>query len=163
MPFASKASRERHTSNTVKWFGRLVLLHDLEAHVARRRAARLPQRFQRDDGVVLLRRDDVDVGHAVDGTGRKLIGPTESELWKRSSAGALRKLASFSRNSFVPAAAIGHPTRPCLSRRRDDELSRPDGAPHDHRAQVPGRGAARVAVGFQERGSFVPGGRLAST
>src|SRR5258706_4681504 len=43
------------------------LLHDLEANVAGRRAARLPQSLQRDDGVVLLRRGDVRVGHALEG------------------------------------------------------------------------------------------------
>src|SRR5258706_559910 len=47
------------------------LLHDLEANVAGRRAARLPQSLQRDAGVVLLRRGEVGRGQAVNGRGSK--------------------------------------------------------------------------------------------
>src|SRR5260221_118254 len=49
--------------------GAVGLLHDLEANVAPRGAVRITERLQRADRVVLLRRDHVDVGHAVDGAG----------------------------------------------------------------------------------------------
>src|SRR5439155_8059577 len=42
------------------------LLHDLVAQVAVVAAARLAEALQQADGVVLARRDDIDVGHDVD-------------------------------------------------------------------------------------------------
>src|SRR6266568_982733 len=136
------------------------LLHDLEAHVAGRGAVCLAQDLERDDGVVFLRRDHVDVGHAVDCAGRVLHGADRERIVEavvgRCVAHGVELVAEF---LGARCGHMGVPGALVLPGGGDHELARPDDATHYHGAQVSGRCAARVAIGLQERGGFVPGGR----
>jgi len=126
MPFASKASRERQISNTVKWFGRGAVC--------------LPQYLERDDGVVFLRRDHVHVGHAVDRAGGD-FHRTDGERVVEAVVGrrVAQRVELFAKLFRARGRHMRVPGGLVFPGGGDHELSGPDDAPHHYRAQVSGR------------------------
>src|SRR5437773_3399129 len=137
------------------------LLHDLEAQVAGRGAVCLAQDLERDDGVVFLRRDHVDVGHAVDCAGRVLHGADRERIVEavveRCVAHGVELVAELFR---ARGRHVRVPRRLVLPRRDHDELARAARTLHHDRAKVAGRGTACAAVGLEERRGLVSRGRL---
>src|SRR5207245_3229098 len=116
------------------------LLHDLEARVAGRGAACLPQNLERDDGVVFLRRDHVDMGHAVDRAGGN-FHRTDGERVVEAVVGGrvAQRVELFAKLFPARGRHMGVPGGLVFPSSGDHKLSRPDAAPHHPRAEVSGR------------------------
>src|SRR5207302_304846 len=133
------------------------LLHDFVAHVAVVAAARVAEVLQQADGVVLARRDDVDVGHDVDAAGRAraVQVPDRERIVNAIVGGAvaqpLELVAKFPRGGGRGVRLVGLLVLPG---REEDELARPGRVLHRLGAQVSLFPAASVAVAFEERRGF---------
>ena len=81
----------------MKWFGRLVCCQTSNCRLPACLRLSVGELLQRVDAVVLLRRDDIDMGDGEDRVlGAALAGATDSALCWRVSFGAASMVPSFS-------------------------------------------------------------------
>src|SRR5205809_5560993 len=102
------------------------LLHDLVAQVAVVAAARFAEALQQADGVVLARRDDIDVGHDVDAARRAVQVPDRERIVeaivRRAVAQPLELVAEFPGGGGRGVRLV---RLLVLPGREEDELARP--------------------------------------
>src|SRR3989449_1002986 len=102
------------------------LLHYLVAQVAVVAAARFAEALQQADGVVLARRDDVDVGHDVDAARRAVQVPDRERIVeaivRRAVAQPLELVAEFPGGGGRGVRLVRLLVLPV---REEDELARP--------------------------------------
>src|SRR5207302_1985717 len=129
------------------------LLHDFVAHVAVVAAACVAEVLQQADGIVLARRDDIDVGHDVDAAGRqRAVQVSDRERIVQAIVGgavaqSLELVAKLPGGGGLGVRLVGLLVLPS---REENELARPRRVLHHLGAQISPVPAGSVAMVLEE-------------